>query len=143
MRNLMGSLLLAAGLLAWTAPWAGERPGPKEPAAGRAELGIEVVRVTLSAAGNLVDLRYRVLDPDRAQALLAKGAKVYLKDEATGKVLTVPSLGYVGSLQQNSQSPEKGRIYFVLFNNVGQLVKPGRKVTLILGEKRIASLSVS
>lgn len=142
MKAWMWALLLAAGLLAWTAPRAGEPAGPTAPVQGEAELGIEVVRVTLSASGNIVDLRYRVLDPPRAKGLLTKGAKVLLKDEASGKLLSVPSLGYVGSLQQNSPEPQKGRVYYVLFNNVGQLVKPGRKVTLILGDRRVSGLTV-
>jgi hypothetical protein len=143
MRKATWALILAAGLLAWTAPWAGEPPGPKVTVAGQTELGIEVVRVSLSAEGNLVDLRYRVLDPERAKALLAKGAKVYLKDEATGKVLTVPSLSYVGSLQQNSQSPQKGRIYFVLFGNTSHLLKAGSRVTLIIGNAKVQGMVVA
>ena len=142
MRSGVRALFLAAGLLAWAALWAGEAAAPRTAVLGEAELGIEVVRVTLSASGNIVDLRYRVLDPERAKGLLTKGAKVLLKDEASGKLLAVPSLGYVGSLQQNSPDPQKGRVYYVLFNNVGQLVKPGRKVTLILGDRRVTGLTV-
>lgn len=103
--------------------------------------GIEIVSLRLSAAGHMVDFRYRVLDPDKAETLFVRGNKPYLIDEASGKVMSVPNMGKVGPLR-TSNKPKQGRIYWMFFGNGGGLIKSGSKVTITIGAFRVEDLVV-
>ena len=111
------------------------------PAPG-AEAGIEVTAVRLSAVGRVVDFRYRVVDPEKAREVLGRQTQVYAIDQATGVRLVVPRAGKVGALRQSATQAVAGKVYFVLFGNTGGVVKPGSKVTVVLGEVRIVDLPV-
>lgn len=104
--------------------------------------GIEVESIRISAAGKLVDFRYRVVDPEKAKHLLNRKNQPYLRDEASGLVLRVPDAAKIGQLRQNTTKPQAGKVYFVLFSNPGQLVKPGGKVTVIIGDFQVPNLTV-
>lgn len=108
------------------------------------EWGVEVLGVTRTAAGYMLDFRYRVVDPEKALPLLSRKGKVrsYLIDQATGATLFVPSSPKVGPLRQTSLTATPGRVYYTLFANPGGLVKPGGKVTVVIGEFRVEDLLV-
>ena len=101
---------------------------------------IAVESVHLSAAGHFVDLRYRVLDAERAQAALGPKIRPRLINEATGAVMAVPTTAKLGSLRQTQGTQKTGRTYFVLFVNRG--VREGSRVTVELGELRIEHLRI-
>jgi len=103
--------------------------------------GIEPVSLRLTAAGQMLDFRYRVTDPKKAVPFFYARNKPALVDQASGKKLSVPVVPKVGSLRQKTVKPEVGRIYFILFGNPG-VVKDGSKVTLIVGDIRIENLTV-
>lgn len=107
-------------------------------------LGIETQGISLSAAGHLLDFRYRIIDPDKALAFVDRRFKPYLIDEASGAHLAVPAPPKVGPLRQTSKygKPRQGRVYFVLFGNPGGLVKRGNKVTVVIGDVEIPGLVV-
>ena len=48
----------------------------------------------------------------------------------------------VGALRPSALKPEAGRIYFILFNNTGDLVQSGNKVTIVSGDFRAEHLVV-
>jgi len=125
-------LLAAAGLLGACAATHAER------AERRAPIAVESVRLT--AAGHFVDLRYRVLDAERAQAALGPSVRPRLIDEATGAVMAVPTSAKLGSLRQTQGVQKPGRTYFVLFVNSG--VREGSRVTAELGELRFDHLRI-
>jgi hypothetical protein len=111
-----------------------ERPG------GSASV-IAIDSLHLSAAGTLVDLRYRVVDPAAAQQALGRKVRPKLIDEATGIEMSVPSTAKLGSLRQTQGTQRTGRTYFVLFiNNAG--VKSGSHVTAELGDLHFRHLVV-
>jgi hypothetical protein len=131
------ALLIAgasAGLLAmWivtktTTPTATVTPPP-----ATERWGVDQLRVHQTADGHLLDLRYRVVDPQRAGSLLAKAATAYLTHERSGQRLPVPTTPKAGPLRNTGQ-PRAGRSYFALFSNPGKVVKPGDKVSLVLGD---------
>jgi hypothetical protein len=101
---------------------------------------IAVQSVHMSGAGHYVDLRYRVLDAQRAQAALGPSVRPRLIDEATGAVMAVPTTAKLGSLRQTQASQTPGRTYFVLFVNSG--VREGSRVTAELGELRFEHLRI-
>ncbi|MEW6758073.1 MAG: hypothetical protein AB1347_07620, partial [Acidobacteriota bacterium] len=135
------ALLLLLFALA-TALACGARKPPAEAPDYRGLLGIEVESLRLSAADMVVDMRYRVLDAAKAQAVHKKGLTISLIDETTNSVLKVPSPAYVGPLRQRSERIQAGKVYFMLFANGGRVVKSGSRVTLVLGEVRIPGLTV-
>ena len=104
------------------------------------EWGIKELGIRLSAAGYMLDFRYKVLDPEKASLLLQRQAKAYLIDQTTGKKLGVPRTK-LGPMRQTSVKPIADREYFILFSNPG-VVKPGSKVTVVIGDFRIENLIV-
>lgn len=104
--------------------------------------GIQVSGLFLSAAGNMVDFRYRVLNPAKAALLTKPDAKPRLLDQTSGAKLLVPDTPTVGQLRQTTQQPVRGKIYFILFANTQHHVKSGDKVTITVGDFRAENLSV-
>ena len=104
--------------------------------------GIKVVRVTYAVGGMKLDLRYKVTDLKKAQQILTNKTPVSLIDQATGKVLKVPNMPKVGKLSQSPTQNETWRVYWMMFDNPGVLVKKGGKVTLVLGDVKIKDIIV-
>jgi hypothetical protein len=134
-----------------TKPQMGYAPGaerampPDEPPRGGAEnmLGIRMEGLRLSAAGYILDFRYRVLDPAKAAPLLDRKVRPYLLDEASGAQLGVPDTAKLGQLRttgRNKVRPEQD--YFILFANPGRFVQAGNRMTLVMGDLRIENLVV-
>ncbi len=104
--------------------------------------GIQIKGIRLSAAGYMLDFRYRVIDPKKAVPLLKRQAKPYLIDQQSSARLIVPTPPKVGSLRQKSYQPLTGKIYFIMFANPGKLIKHGNKVTVVIGDFRAEDLIV-
>ena len=107
------------------------------------KLGIEVVALRLAQGGNVLDLRYRVVDPAKAHACLSSHARPYLQDVASGTKLGVPDMAYVGALRQTAAEPLAGKVYFMLFWNPRRAVQVGQKVDLVVGDQTVTGLIVS
>ena len=103
--------------------------------------GIEVASIRMTAAGNMIDFRFRVLDAKKAEALFVRQTKPYLVDQKTGKVLAVPNTAKVGPLR-NSNNPKEGKIYWMFFGNRGKLVEAGNKVSVVIGDFRAENLVI-
>jgi hypothetical protein len=108
----------------------------------RERWGVEIVGVHLTAAGHLVDFRYRVLDPDKARPLLDRQNRAELLDQGSGAVLFVPHAAKIGTLRQNTANPRVGRVAYALFSNPQRRVQPGRQVTIRIGDFKIENLTV-
>jgi len=104
--------------------------------------GIQVASLRLTANGNLLDFRYRVIDPDKASRLANRSIKAYLTEQESGKTVTVPSMPKVGALRQTAVQLKKNRIYFVLFSNPGRFIKAGNRVTVTIGDFKTENLIV-
>jgi hypothetical protein len=127
---------------------------PKRYAAGEARqsvqsevestYGIQVESLNLSAAGSMLDFRYRVVDPAKAAPLLSRKLKPYLLDEARSAKLGVPVTPVLGQIRQTSRNNviHTDRTYFIMFGNPGKAVQSGDKVSLLLGEVKITDLVV-
>jgi len=111
----------------------------RAPADAGAALKIESLH--MSAAGTMIDMRYRVLDAARASALLSSKTRPRLIDEQTGLEMAVPTTAKLGSLRQTQGVQRTGRTYFVLFVNTAR-IHPGSLVTAELGELRFPHLVV-
>lgn len=105
--------------------------------------GIQLQGLRLSASGYMLDLRYRVLDSEKAASLFDQRAVPYLMYEATGAKLAVPAPTKVGSLRAAANGkPIPERTYFILFANPGQFLKPGSQVTLVIGAFKVSHVTV-
>ncbi len=104
-----------------------------------APISIESVRIT--AAGHYVDLRYRVLDPVRANEMLGPGVRPVLIDQASGLKMGVPMTAKLGPLRQTQANQRPDHLYFVMFTNTAGL-HPGSQVTAQLGDITVTNLTV-
>jgi hypothetical protein len=103
--------------------------------------GIDDIHVRSTASGSLIRFSYRVVDADKADILNNKKVAPYLFDEKNGLALQVPTMEQVGQLRQVA-APVNGREYWMAFSNKGRSVKPGSRVTVIVGRLRIDGLVV-
>jgi hypothetical protein len=149
---LLGSLVPAPGwgaqastasppAPAGASPTAASQPHPREKTLVKRQWGVEPMWVRLAAAGAMLEFRYRVLDEEKAKPLFARLTKPVLVHEASGATLSVPVTAKVGPLR-NSDPPVEGRTYWMFFNNPGQLVKPGERVSVVIGDFRADGLIV-
>lgn len=107
-----------------------------------AKWGIRIVAIRRSAAGYMLDLRYQVLDPDKAADFVDRGIKPELLVEKSGARLQVPVTGKIGPLRQSALRAKAGKIYFMFFANPARHVQAGDTVTLSLGEFELRHLRV-
>lgn len=110
----------------------------------QATYGIRVESLRLSAAGSMLDFRYRVLDAEKAAPLLNGKIQPYLLDETHGAKLGVPDTPVLGRIRQTSRNNKilTDRSYFVMFGNPGKAVQSGDTLTLLLGQVKITDLKV-
>ena len=108
------------------------------------EFGIRVEGLRLSAAGSMLDFRYRVLDATKAAPLLNGRVQPYLLDSARNARLGVPDTPVLGRLRQTARNNHilTDRNYFIMFGNPGKALHSGDKVTLVLDQLRITELTV-
>jgi hypothetical protein len=107
--------------------------------------GIKLYGVRWTAAGYMLEMKFRVLDEHKAFPLLKRDISRYLIVEKNGSVLEVPFTQKLGSLRSSVRSAnmvKKDHNYVALFANPGKHVKPGDKVTLVLGNFILDNLAV-
>ncbi len=127
----------------------GRTPASRTPAesAARArefseKLGIEVTAVQLAVNGSRINLRYRVLDAERATEIFDSANRAYLLD-AAGRNLARPNSPVSEPLRgESGQMLRAGRTYTYFFPNPGHVVKAGDTVTLAIGNYRVEGLVV-
>ena len=120
-------------------------PAPETPAAAASpeeRWGIQVDSIKLSAAGYMLDFRYRVLDAEKASPVLNRRVKPFLVVDASGARLMVPNTPKLGLLRQVASGTSPDRTYFMLFANPGKAVQPGSKVSLVMGDMKIEDIAV-
>lgn len=110
--------------------------------AGLQDKGVRIESVRLSAAGYMVDVRYRILDPDKAAKLVHRRTPLYLIDQASKRRLTAPAPPKIGALRKIAATLTPGRVYFTLFANPDRLLKSGDKVTIAMSGIRVADVPV-
>jgi hypothetical protein len=103
--------------------------------------GVEILYVRQTAAGYMLEFRYKVLDAEKAKALFVRQTKPLLTHAETGAKLIVPTPAKTGALR-NSNPPLVDHTYWMFFANPGKLVKPGDHVDIDIGEFRVAGLVV-
>lgn len=127
-----------------SAPAAGpsfQPPPPEVSPSIEEQWGIEILSIRLTAKGQMLDFRYRIKDPEKAQMITKRQAEPFLIDQATGTKCVVPRTK-LGALRGTAVKPQVDRTYIVLFGNTGLVVKPGSKVTVVIGDFKIENFIV-
>jgi hypothetical protein len=114
---------------------------PREKTFMKRQWGVEVLYVRQTAAGYMLEFRYKVLDAQKAKPLFERQTKPALTHAESGATLIVPTPAKTGALR-NSNPPVAGRTYWMFFANPGKLVKPGHHVNVEIGEFRVDGLVV-
>lgn len=106
--------------------------------------GVKLLSLRLSAAGYMMDFRFRVLDVEKALPLFDHRNKPYLVVERSRARLPVPMAAKVGSFRTTNRGknikPDKN--YYMMFANPDRHVKAGEKVTLEIGDFKAEKLTV-
>jgi hypothetical protein len=97
--------------------------------------GIRIRQLAITGAGGLIDLRYQVLDPDKADSVHT--ALPELVDERTGVVVDQLLMGH-----RHKGVLHAGQTYYLLFENPGDLVQRGSELTVALGGLRVPHIRV-
>ena len=153
------TVVLAAALALGGCSNGSSKPMEKEPAYGgggstttdpskvgslREKWGVEVLGIQATAAGYMLDFRYRVHDAEKAAPLLDRRIKPapYIIVEKDNAKLEVPVTSKLGALRQTTFDVKANRNYFVLFSNPARHVRSGDQVTVVIGDFVVEHLSV-
>ncbi len=104
--------------------------------------GIKLAGLRLAMNGNMLDLRYTVLDPAKAGQLMQEEDAAWLIDETTGTTVPLPQTLRAGSSRRLPQQLALGATYSFNFPNAGRRFKPGSRVTVVMGKFRAEHLAV-
>jgi hypothetical protein len=148
--GFLAGVLIAAGigaLVLWLPQRSSGEPSVNPPpewqrpavsASGLAERsGVRLIRVAVTGGGGLLDLRYQVVDPNKAVAVHEDQTPPAIIDERTGLVLNRLLMGHA----------HKGQLkpavsYYLVFENTGNWVRRGSKVTVLLGDAQVEHVVV-
>jgi len=103
----------------------------------QARSGVRITQLAITGAGGLIDLRFQVVDPDLAANVHGTATPPMLFDERSGVVVDQLFMGH-----QHHGRMRAGQSYYLLFDNPGNLVHRGTRVTVQLGNSRVAHIRV-
>jgi len=97
------------------------------------QYGVQVSLVANSMMGSIVDVRLRIVDPDKAHALLQNQAALLLNQEA---------LVLAPHMHSHGTSRLKAGKEFIIFFPAQQIIHPGSNVSLVFGPVRVEPVVV-
>lgn len=110
-------------------------PALAPPTESELQAGIQLAHVGVTAAGGLIDARFRVLDPSKAGALLANPANAPMLITGDKPPLMAPHHAIKGS------HFNKDQMLLILYPNTRGAVQPGAPVTVAMGAVRIGPVT--
>ena len=107
--------------------------------------GVQLLSLQLSAAGYMMDFRFRVLDAEKALPLFDHRIKPYVVVERSNARLPVPMAAKIGSFRTTNRGGniKADRNYYMLFANPDRHVKAGDKVSMAIGDFKVDRLTVN
>jgi hypothetical protein len=107
--------------------------------------GVELISLRLTAAGYMIDFRFRVLDIEKAQVFFDHRVKPLLEVERSHAKLPVPMAAKVGAFRTTNRGKniKPDKIYYMVFANPDAHVKSGEKVTMVIGHFKAKHLAVN
>jgi len=110
---------------------------PAQAAAIQDVWGIRITSLAVTAAGGFVDLRFQVIDPDKALAVHDVDSLPVLIDASTGLVFDKG-----GSHAAHQDTMRAGATYYLLYQNTGGQLQPGSRVSIQIGDVRLDNVIV-
>lgn len=129
---LLALVVVIAGCQTPPAPTAVPTPEAITQAALEDRYGVLIRLLAVTGAGGLVDLRFKVLDAEKAGTLL--------KDSGREPILVIEDSGVTlktGQGLPDDLTLQEGVMYFVVYPNAGGAVRTGTAVTVVFGDVRI------
>lgn len=105
-------------------------------AAFEEETGIRIIRVAMTAGGGMIDLQYRVVDPDKALIVHDDDNPPALIEESTGWLFATPFHDHAFRELHTAVT------YHELITNGDGLLNRGSTVTLTVGQARLEHVPV-
>ena len=99
--------------------------------------GVRLLWVAVTAGGGMIDLRYQVLDPDKALIVHDQKRPPKIIDEATGRTISRPWMAH-----GHKRRLRMAASYYQLLMNSGRIIKRGSPVTVVIGEARLEHIVV-
>ena len=99
--------------------------------------GVRITRVAVTGGGGLLDLRFQVLDPNRANSLHDAATPPAVIDEDTGLVVRDLLMSHAHTGKYTA-----GETYYLVFENPGNWIRRGAKVTVLLGQAQVSHVVV-
>jgi hypothetical protein len=129
--GVLAALVLAGAVFGWYAlrspqEWVpGTMPVSEEI---EERFGVRFTFLAITAEGGMVELRYRVIDEDKAANFghYTETAPMLISED-TGDIVDVTIMGL------HNHRVEPGRMYYILYRNTGGALKSGRPVTIAIG----------
>ncbi|MBO0845445.1 MAG: hypothetical protein J2P22_08535 [Nocardioides sp.] len=100
-------------------------------------LGVRLTRLAVTGGGGLLDLRFQVLDPEKAAAIHDPRTPPALVGEPSGLFLDQLLMGHF-----HSGAFKTAVSYYLIFVDEGNLVQRGSKVTVLLGNVEVEHVTV-
>ena len=127
------------------APFATVNLTPEEAKELADNWGVELLGMRLTAAGMMLDFRFRVLDADKALPLFDQRIKPHIVAERSKIKLPVPMAAKVGAFRPTNRGKniKADKTYYMIFGNPDRHVKAGEKVTVVIGDFKVEHLMVN
>jgi hypothetical protein len=94
--------------------------------------GVQVSRVATSMMDSVIDVRLKIVDPDKAQALLKNQAAILVNQQF---LVLAPHMHRHGMLHKN-------KIQVIFFSTQNKSIQPGAEVSLVFGGVRVEPVEV-
>ncbi|MEW8534750.1 MAG: hypothetical protein AB2565_08820 [Candidatus Thiodiazotropha endolucinida] len=106
--------------------------------------GIRLISLRLTAAGYMIDFRFRVLNVEKSKNFFDQRVKPHLVVERSNAKLPIPMAAKVGAFRTTNrgQNIKPNRTYYMVFGNPDAHVKSGEKVTMVIGDFKAEHLIV-
>ncbi len=107
--------------------------------------GVKLISLNLTAAGYMMDFRFRVLDANKALPLFDHRIKPLIIVERSGAKLPVPMAAKVGAFRTTNRGKniKADKNYYMVFGNPDRHVKSGEKVNLVIGDFKADNITVN
>jgi hypothetical protein len=102
-----------------------------------AKYGVRIAQVALIADNGLIDLRYTVIDPDKAALMTDSLENLPVIVAANGAALDQRGAGH-----RHGQNLQAGTTYFLLYTNTKNALRPGDKVIVRVGDLHMDNVPV-
>ncbi len=107
------------------------------------KMGIRLVSLRTTADGHMLDLRYRVVDKDKAHQVLKVASKidVFIIDTESGTIAKIPKT-MLGKLRGKSPNARTDQVYYFILGNPHQMIRSGSTVKIVVGDITVTGFPV-